>query len=95
MSVQTRAGRIRQYEETPFELIDAERLLVASSAALHVLILKIIYVALLQYEQSSGIGVAFAEAPFALADTPDWVKDSRVPDASFYVAERGRRISIQ
>lgn len=56
--------------------------------ALHVLILKIIYAALLKYEQITGVGVAFSEAPFALTDSSDWVKGSRVPDASFYLAER-------
>lgn len=93
MAVQTRVGMpldefIRQYEEAPFELIDGERIRVVPPVALHVLILKIVYAALLKYEQASGVGFAFSEAPFVLADTPDWVKGSRVPDASFYLAER-------
>jgi Uma2 family endonuclease len=56
--------------------------------ALHVLILKIIYAALLKIEQTSGIGFAFSEAPFVLTDTSDWVKGSRLPDVSFYLSER-------
>lgn len=93
MAVQTRVGMpmdefIRQYEAAPFELIDGERIFVLPPVALHVLILKTIYAALLKYEQSVGIGFAFSEAPFVLADTSHWVKGSRIPDASFYLAER-------
>lgn len=93
MAVQERVGMpmeafIRQFEAAPFELIDGERMLVVPPVALHVLILKVIYTALLKYEQTTGVGFAFSEAPFVLADVPDWVKGSRIPDASFYQAER-------
>lgn len=92
MAVQARVGMpmaefIRQFDEAPFELIDGERIPLALPVALHVLILKIIYAALLKYEQT-GIGFAFSEAPFVLTDSADWVKGSRLPDASFYLAER-------
>jgi len=93
MSVQTRVGMpmdefIRQFDEAPFEFIDGERIPIVPPVALHVLILKIIYAALLKVEQTTGVGFAFSEAPFVLTDTSDWVKGSRVPDASFYLAER-------
>lgn len=35
-----------------------------------------------------NFGEAFAETPFAMTDTPDWVKGSRVPDVMFFTAER-------
>lgn len=93
MSVQERVGMpmdefIRQFDEAPFELIDGERILIVPPVAIHVVILKIIYGALYRYEQMTGIGVAFTEAPFVLADTSNWVKGSRVPDTMFYLAER-------
>ncbi|MBI1255931.1 MAG: hypothetical protein GC204_00530 [Chloroflexi bacterium] len=93
MAVQTRVGMpmdefIREFDAAPFELIDGERIAVMPPVALHVLILKTIYAALLKIEQTSGIGFAFSEAPFVLVDTADWVKGSRLPDASFYLAER-------
>lgn len=93
MAVQTRIGMpmdefIREFDAAPFELIDGERTPVMPPVALHVLILKIVYAALLRYEQTTGRGFAFSEAPFVLSDTSDWVKGSRVPDAMFYFAER-------
>lgn len=93
MSVQERVGMqmdefIRQFDEAPFELIDGERIAIVPTVALHTLILKIIYAALLKLEQTTGIGFAFAEAPFALMDTSNWVKGSRVPDVMFYLADR-------
>lgn len=93
MAVQARVGMpmdefIRQFDEAPFELIDGERIPVVPTAALHTLILKIIYTALLRLEQTTGIGIVFSEAPFALTDSTDWVKGSRVPDVMFYIAER-------
>lgn len=95
MSVQERVGMpmdefIRQFDEAPFELIDGERTAIVPTVALHTLILKIIYAALLRLEQTTGIGFVFSEAPFVLADTTDWVKGSRVPDILFYLAERWR-----
>ncbi len=93
MAVQERVGMpmdefIREYDAAPFDLIDGERITLMPPVALHIIILKIIYALLLKYEQTTGIGFAFSEAPFVLADTSDWVKGSRVPDASFYLAER-------
>lgn len=90
---QTRVGMpmdeyIRQFDQAPFELIDGERIPVVPPVALHVLILKIIYAALLKVEQTMGIGFAFSKAPFVLTDSPDWVKGSRIPDVSFYLAAR-------
>ena len=78
---------IREFDHAPFELIDGERMLFVLPVALHVLILKVIYAALLKVEQT-GIGFAFAEAPFVLIDSADWIKGSRVPNVMFYVAER-------
>ncbi len=93
MAVQTRVGMpldefMRQFHEAPFELINGERILSVPPVALHVLILKIVYAALLSYEKTTRVGVAFSEAPFVLLDSPNWVSGSRIPDASFYLAER-------
>src|SRR5262245_25848241 len=93
MAVQARVGMpmdefIRQFDEATFELIDGERIAIVPPVALHILIVKIIYAALLKVEQTTGLGFAFSEAPFVLTDSSDWVKGSRLPDVSFYLAAR-------
>ncbi len=35
-----------------------------------------------------GLGKVMVEFPFAMVDSPDWVRGSRVPDVSFYAEHR-------
>src|SRR5690606_16014786 len=93
MTIQDRIGMpmdefIRQYDEAPFELVNDERIPLMPPVAVHIWVLKMIYTLLLKYEQASGVGFAFSEAPFVLTDSSNWVKGLRVPDALFYLAER-------
>ncbi|MFN8419006.1 MAG: Uma2 family endonuclease [Anaerolineae bacterium] len=75
-------------EEGPFELIDGERQLIMPNVAIHVVIIKKLLALLLIYEQTSGKIEVFPEQTFALTDSPDWVRGSRVPDLAVYARDR-------
>jgi len=93
-TVKTRIGMpieefIRAFDQSPFELIEGERIAIVPSVAEHGETLKILYSALLGYEATHQTVVVLSELPFVLLDTPeDWVKGSRVPDAMVYEAGR-------
>lgn len=86
----TIADFIELYEEQPFELIEGERIPLVPPVMIHVLLVKRLLLILSQYEQQTGQGEAFAEAPFVLPHEYDanWVKGSRVPDLMFINATR-------
>jgi Uma2 family endonuclease len=93
MSFQIRVGMpmdefIRQYDEAPFELNDGERIPLMPGVAEHSEIIKLVYGLILAYEQIRSTIVVYAESPFALTDTPDWVTGSRTPDLMVYEASR-------
>ena len=79
---------IRLYEqEGPFELIDGERIVKMPTVAGHAEIIKLLN-DLLAVLERMGIIVRYTESAFVLADRPDWVKGSRLPDLMVYRAER-------
>ncbi|MBI1257094.1 MAG: hypothetical protein GC204_06460 [Chloroflexi bacterium] len=92
MSVQTQIGMpldefIRRYDEAPFELIDGEVIPKMPTVSGHNRLSKRFFIALLPFEQQ-GIGEVFQEATYVLADSPQWVKNSRIPDVMFVSAEK-------
>jgi Uma2 family endonuclease len=93
-TVETRVGMpmeefVRLYEqEGPFELVNGERISIVPHVVEHSEITKGVYGALFAFEQAERTVIAYFETPFVLADTPDWVTGSRVPDVMVYRAER-------
>jgi Uma2 family endonuclease len=77
---------VRRYNEAPFELIDGEMVPVTPTTSQHVIIAKRLFMALLEYEKQ-GLGEVFNEATFILADDPEWVQGSRVPDVMFVLKD--------
>src|SRR5258708_19321457 len=77
----------RQLNQAPFEWINGERITLSPSVAGPNYIAKIIFRALLPFEER-GIGEVFTEAVFVLAEKSNWVKGSRVPDVMFFNAAR-------
>jgi Uma2 family endonuclease len=73
---------LRRYSEQPFELIDGEIIPVTPTVSQHVIIVKRLFMALLEFEKQ-GLGEVFNEATFVLTDDPNWVQGSRVPDVMF------------
>lgn len=80
---------IRLYDtEGPFELIDGERIPVMPTVAGHNKAIKRLFLALERHAEARNLGEAFTEVPFVLADQPNWVKGSRLPDVMYFSAER-------
>jgi Uma2 family endonuclease len=81
---------IAEYNQTPFELMDGERILIpfpqmsgshhdqAPTFGLH------------DYFESQGLGKAYTETPFIItaADDPNWVIGAYVPQAMFFQQAR-------
>lgn len=96
MAVNTEVGMsvadfVRLYDaEGPFELIDGERVPLSPNVFGPVYYANRIARLLDDFSISRSLGQAFVEATFILADAdyPNGVKGSRVPDVSFYRAER-------
>ena len=93
MAVQTRLGMpldefIREYDKSPFELVNGERIPIVPPVAIHIYIIKRLLTALFAYEQSTQQGQTFTDSTFVQFDTPNWVKGSRVPDIAFYSQAR-------
>ncbi len=87
MSVQTQIGMpldefIRRYDEAPFELIDGEIVPKMPTVSGHYRLAKRFFIALYPYEQQE-LGEVFQEATYVIADSPQWVKNSRIPDVMF------------
>jgi Uma2 family endonuclease len=92
MSVQTRIGLpmdefIRRYDEAPFELIDGEIVPKMPTVSYHNRLSKRFFVAFLPFE-AQGLGEVFQEATYVLADSAQWVKNSRIPDVMFVSADK-------
>ncbi|MEO8396851.1 MAG: Uma2 family endonuclease [Chloroflexota bacterium] len=92
MSIQTQIGMpidefIRRYDEAPFELIDGEVIPKMPTVSGHNRLSKRFFVALLPFEQQ-GFGEVFQEATYVLADSSQWVKNSRIPDVMFVSAAK-------
>ncbi len=80
MAVQTRVGMpmdefIREFDRAPFVVGDG-------------IILKKLYVALLNDEQKHGVSAAFAHMPYVLTDHAAGVIDARSPDIMLFRTER-------
>ena len=67
---------IRLYNETPFELINGERIALVPGVASHITTIRAIMRILDAYITKSKLGQVFSEAPFVLQDKPDWVRGS-------------------
>jgi Uma2 family endonuclease len=79
---------IREYEEQPFELTNGEKVVLMPAVFEHTIVLKFLYKLLLKCEEAFATIAVFSETPFVLADTPHWVRGSRVPDIMVYRAEQ-------
>ncbi|MEL7436737.1 MAG: Uma2 family endonuclease, partial [Chloroflexota bacterium] len=75
---------LQAYAESPFELINGERILLVPGVASHITTIRAIMRLLDAYVRENTLGQVFTEAPFVLEDKPNWVKGSRVPDVMFY-----------
>jgi len=89
LNVLALADFIRLYdEEGAFEFIDGERAAVSPTVIGHVVITKILFLALHASVSTNNLGEVFTEAPFVLSDVAGWVKGSRVPDVMFFSAAK-------
>jgi Uma2 family endonuclease len=74
-------------DETPFELIDGERIALVATVSNHGEIIIFLLELLFGFKKSAGI-VYYTETAFVLTYSPDWVTGSRIPDIMIYQAER-------
>src|SRR5688572_17611300 len=80
---------IRLYgEEGPFELINGERIPISPNIADHGTTISNLLKGLYRFESIDRYGEVLTEIPFVLADNPNWVKGSRVPDVMFFQKDR-------
>lgn len=82
---------VRLYDqEGPFELIRGERIPKLPNVARHNVTARAAFVALYTDVQQKQSGEVFSEAPFILPGTysPNWVRDSRIPDVMFISSAR-------
>lgn len=85
----TLAEFIRLYaDEGPFEYVNGERIVLSPNLPGHGEIARLLFRALENAIVPGGLGDVYFELPFALVDSPSWVKGSRVPDVMFFSAER-------
>lgn len=75
---------IELYNETPFEIIEGERIAIMPGVARHVEIIRALSRILDQFISEHNLGEVYTEAPFVLEYKPDWVRGSRVPDLMFF-----------
>lgn len=81
-------------DEGRSEFIRGEWIEKMGTLAVHTLILKKIFLALLELERV-GAGLAFMESTFILEARRNWVSGSRIPDAMFYTSERAAQIKAR
>lgn len=83
-------GFIREYDRAPFELINGERKPIMPGVSGHIYVIRLLFLLLYTHTAQNRLGEVFPEATFILPNSYDsnWVKGSRVPDVSFFVAER-------
>jgi Uma2 family endonuclease len=79
---------LRDFNETPFELIDGERILWMPGVARHTETMEFIKDALKDYLRANPVGSVFTEATYVVEYSKDWVKGSLTPDLLFFAAER-------
>lgn len=92
-SPQTRVGMsladfLQEQADAEFELVDGKKLLQNPTPFIHSLVLKNIYVLLLAYEQARQSVVVLCMTTYAMIDSSDWVKGSRIPDLMVVRSER-------
>lgn len=79
----------RLYEQDgAFEIIDGERKPLMPPVALHVWTVRTLFLLLYQHCTQHKLGEVFSESPFVLTYGSDWVKGARVPDVTFFSAEK-------
>jgi Uma2 family endonuclease len=76
----------RSHEQGPFEWIDGEIVQLMPTVSGHAKYGKRLFLALLPFEQA-GLGEVFQEATFVIAENPQWVQGSRIPDVMFVLVE--------
>lgn len=86
---------ITAFDDTPFELIDGERILLVPGIARHIEIIRTLVRMIDPFVQAHNLGELYFEAPFVLEDKPDWVRGSRVPDVMFFSRERFDEYKIE
>jgi Uma2 family endonuclease len=79
---------VEQYNQQPFELVNGEVIVLSPNVAGHNFTAKRLLRMLDQFIEAHKLGELAYETPFALTDTPDWVKGSRTPDLMFFRADR-------
>ncbi len=79
---------LEQMAKEPFELIGNERIVKFATIAEHSNIIKILFVLFYQFLIQHKLGEIFQETTYALNDTSDWVRGSRIPDLMFYSAAK-------
>jgi Uma2 family endonuclease len=77
-----------KYEEQPFELIDGDIVIMASTKFEHNTIQHIILEKLFRYIGKTGKGIARMEMVYVTEDKTDWLKGAKVPDVMYIQQER-------
>jgi Uma2 family endonuclease len=78
---------IRQFEESPFEIINGVRREWMPVLPGHNVIVQFLLELLIQVRESADIIVYF-ETPFVITERSNWVKGSRIPDLAVFDAKR-------
>ena len=79
----------RRYDgDGPFELINGEIKPMSPTKSRHSVVTRTLFRLLDDLCTSQNLGEIFVETVFALTDSPNWVRDSFVPDVPFFSAAR-------
>lgn len=79
----------RRYDgDGPFELINGEVKPMSPTKSRHSAVTRTLFRLLDDLCLSQNLGEVFTETVFALTDSPNWVRDSFVPDVLFFSAAR-------
>jgi Uma2 family endonuclease len=82
------ADFVDQYNRQPFELVNGEVFVLSPNVAGHQWVAQLVYDLLRTFVQAGKLGFVAFETPFALSESPNWVKGSRTPDLMFFESAR-------
>ena len=79
---------VEQYNQKAFELVNGEVIVLSPNVAGHQWVMQKLFLILHGVVTAQQAGYIAIETPFALTDSPNWVKGSRTPDLMFFQATR-------
>lgn len=87
---------VRQYaQKGPFELIDGERNMRVPPVALHVFVLRALFLLVHRFCSEHNLGEVFTKMPFVLTYDGKWVTGSRIPDLMFITTARWQQYTTE